>query len=258
MAQHKNSARYASALFATLLLAGCATVQNPNPQDPWESVNRGVYVFNGAIDGALIKPVTLMYKDLTPKPVRSCVSNIFGNLGDVWSAFNSFLQGRGHDFVNTLGRVLFNSTVGLGGCIDVATTTGATRIENDLGVTLGVWGVGSGPYVVLPFLGSSTVRDGVATASLALAQAGSTQAIMEIENIRLRNTILGLYAIDARASVLDAEALIDEIALDRYSFVRDAYLQKRQSLINRYHMVLPDYDDEPDDEDSVPQTVARQ
>jgi len=185
--------RLAPILIATALASGCATVAPPNPADPWEGMNRGVLAFNDAVDGALIKPVTLMYQDLTPKPVRSCISNVFSNLGDLWSAANSLLQGRGHDFFNTLGRFLFNSTMGLGGCIDVATMNGATRIENDFGVTLGTWGVGPGPYVVLPFLGASTLRDGVATVGLAAASASSNQPIMEIDDVSWRNMPVRAY-----------------------------------------------------------------
>src|SRR5690554_6189002 len=141
----------ALAITAALLLGGCASVEPTNPRDPWEGYNRGMFAFNEAVDGALLKPVAYAYRDLTPEPVRSCIGNIFGNLNDAWSALNSFLQGRPHDFANSLGRVLFNSTMGLGGCIDVASQNGAHRIPNDLGTTLGVWGMGSGPYVVLPF-----------------------------------------------------------------------------------------------------------
>jgi len=240
----------APVVLATALLASCATVHTPNPADPWEGMNRSIYAFNNAVDGAIIKPVTLMYQDLTPKPVRTCIHNIFSNIGDLWSAVNSLLQGHGHDFINTLGRVLFNSTMGLGGCIDVATMNGATRIENDLGVTLGVWGFQSGPYVVLPFLGASSLRDGTATVGLLAASASPTQPIMELDNVAWRNTLLGIRVIDARAELLQAEKLVDAVALDRYSFIRDAYLQQRRSLVNRGTAradELPNYEDDEDD-----------
>ena len=109
----------------------------------------------------VFKPVAQAYTYVTPQPVRSCVHNIFSNVGDLWSGANSMLQGRGHDFVNTLGRFLFNTTMGVGGCFDVASANGARKIPNDFGTTLGVWGIGQGPYLVLPFFGSSTIRDGV-------------------------------------------------------------------------------------------------
>jgi len=239
-----------TALLAAALLGGCASVQHPNPADPWEGMNRSIYTFNDAVDRALLKPVTLMFQDLTPQPVHTCIGNIFSNIGDLWSATNSLLQGQGHDFINTLGRFLFNSTMGLGGCIDVASMNGAPRIESDFGVTLGVWGVDSGPYLVLPFLGSSTLRDGAATVGLMAASASPTQPIMEIDDVAWRNVILGIRVVDARANLLPAERLVDAIALDRYSFVRDAYLQQRANWVQRGTTAdaLPDYEDDEDED----------
>jgi len=234
------------------LAAGCATVHNPTPQDPWEGFNRTVYTFNDAVDQALIKPVTLMYTDLTPQPAQSCIRNVFSNLGDVWSAANSFLQARGHDFFNTLGRVLFNTTAGLGGCFDIASKHGAHRIPNDLGTTLGVWGLKSGPYMVLPILGPSTVRDTTAT----ITGVSAMTPILLVDNVPVRNSILALYGINARAGLLEADRLVDDVALDRYSFIRDAYLQRRESMVNRRRSDngLPDYsdDDLPDYSDDLP------
>jgi phospholipid-binding lipoprotein MlaA len=240
--------RLFAAVAAAAILSGCAAgVQAPSPRDPWEGFNRQVFAFNDAVDGALFKPVAYAYRDLTPAPVRSCIHNVFGNLNDVWSAFNSFLQARGHDFINTLGRVLFNSTMGLGGCIDVATMNGAHRIPNDLGTTLGVWGFGSGPYLVLPFLGASTVRDGTATLGGLAIDVSPLTPVFEIDTIPVRNSIIGLYGLDMRASLLDADALVNRTALDRYSFIRDAYLQRRDAQVNQRRAdggALPDYSDE--------------
>lgn len=236
-----------SVLATALLAAGCASVEHPNPRDPWESYNRGMFAFNDAVDGALLKPVAYAYRDLTPQPMRSCIHNVFGNFGDVWSALNSLLQGRGHDFANTLGRVLFNSTMGLGGCIDVATMNGAYKIPNDLGTTLGVWGLGSGPYVVLPFMGSSTLRDGTASLGGFAAGVSPLTPVFEIDNIPVRNTILGVYVVDLRESLLDADEIVNRTALDRYSFIRDAYLQRRDAMVNQRtsdNGALPDYSDE--------------
>jgi len=245
------SRTFSPLLLVTVLIGGCATVQNPNPADPWEGMNRSVSRFNDAVDGALLKPVALMYQDLTPKPARTCISNIFSNIGDLWSAVNSLLQGQGHDMINTLGRFLFNSTMGLGGCIDVATMNGATRIDNDFGITLGRWGVASGPYLVLPFLGASTLRDGAATVGLMAASASPVQPIMEIDDVAWRNAILGIRIVDARVNLLPADKLVDEIALDRYSFIRDAYLQQRASRIQRGAQEgdLPDYEDDFDEDE---------
>lgn len=231
--------RLAPLLAAATLAAGCTTVPHPTPQDPWESYNRSMYKFNDTVDRALLKPVASGYDALTPQPVQTCIHNIFNNVGDVWSAFNSFIQGRGHDFVNTLGRVLFNSTMGVGGCIDVASMNGAKRITNDFGITLGVWGIESGPYLVLPFLGPSSVRDGVAAGAALAGGFSATSPYFEIDNVPLRNSILGLYIVDTRASFLDTDKLVNEVALDRYSFIRDAYLQRRKALIRGQNADAP-------------------
>lgn len=253
----------AAAVAATVFVSGCAsTVEPTNPRDPWENFNRGTFAFNEAVDGALLKPIAYAYRDLTPQPMRSCIHNIFGNFGDMWSALNSMLQARGHDFFNTLGRVLFNSTMGLGGCIDVASMNGAHKIPNDFGTTLGVWGVGSGPYVVLPFMGASTLRDGTATLTSMAADISPLTPIFEIDNIPLRNSVLGLYAVDLRESLLDADKLVDETALDRYSFIRDAYLQRRDAMVNQRRAdggTPPDYSDDelPDYSDDDTGTAAQ-
>lgn len=224
--------RLCLALAAASLLAGCAHVQHPSPNDPWESYNRGMYAFNDTVDRAVLKPIATGYEKVTPRPVRTCIHNIFGNLGDVWSGINSLLQGRGRDFVDTLGRVLFNSTMGLGGCIDVASMNGARKIPNDFGMTLGVWGLGAGPYFVLPFLGPSTVRDAAGTAVSFASPISPTAAIFAIDDVPVRNSIVGLYIVDTRAGLLEADRLVDQIALDKYSFIRDAYLQRRKAMLD--------------------------
>jgi len=235
--------RLAAAALATAMLAGCAAPQNPDPRDPWEGFNRGVYKFNDTVDRALFKPVAQAYDYVTPNPVQSCIHNMFSNVGDVWAAANSMLQGRGHDFVNTLGRFLFNTTMGVGGCFDVATANGAPKIPNDFGTTLGVWGFGQGPYLVLPILGASTVRDGVGRAGDI---AGDFVSVQQIDNVRIRNSLWGLQVVDTRASLLDATDTVDRVALDPYSFVRDAYLQRRAALLRTKtgdDAALPSYDD---------------
>ncbi|MDY0309275.1 MAG: VacJ family lipoprotein [Castellaniella sp.] len=213
-------------------MVGCAQVPHPSPNDPWESYNRSMYRFNDTVDRAVLKPIATGYETVTPRPVRTCIHNIFSNLGDVWSGINSLLQGRGRDFVDTFGRVLFNSTAGLGGCIDIASMHGARKIPNDFGMTLGVWGFGQGPYFVLPFLGPSTVRDGVGTAVTLAAPATPTAAVFAIDNVPVRNSVLGLYIVDTRANLLEADRLVDQIALDKYSFIRDAYLQRRKAMLD--------------------------
>ncbi|TAM83745.1 MAG: VacJ family lipoprotein [Candidimonas sp.] len=253
----RRLARLVPILAATLLAAGCATVKNPSPNDPWESYNRGMYAFNTKVDAVVFKPIATGYEKVTPKPVRTCIHNMFNNVADLWSAFNSFIQGRGVDFANTLGRVLLNTTMGIGGCFDVNSAIGGRRIVNDFGITLGVWGLSPGPYFVLPILGPSTVRDSAATATTAAATFSNDSKffsplapIMAIRNIPLRNGVLVLNVVDARASLLDSEKLLDQIALDKYSFIRDAYLQRRHALVqsklrNGHEDALPDYSDSP-------------
>lgn len=244
----KRFLRLGSLIGATALAAGCASVPNPTPDDPWESYNRSMYAFNDTVDRAFLKPIATGYDQLMPDPAQTCIHNIFNNLGDVWSAINSFLQARGHDFFNTLGRVLFNSTMGLGGCIDVASMNGSTRIRNDFGTTLGVWGFDSGPYVVLPFLGASSLRDGTATLGTFAAGVSPVTPVFQIDNVPLRNSLIGLFIVDTRAGLLDADKLVDDVALDRYSFIRDAYIQHRKAMVDsrRDGVAAPDYSDDDD------------
>jgi len=256
----KRTVRYGLTCAAVALTAGCATVNNPNPDDPFESYNRTMDKINYNVDRALVLPVTNMYKTLTPKPAQTCVSNIFNNFGDLWSGINSFFQGRPHDFFNSLGRVLFNTTMGLGGCIDVASMNGAKPIPNDLGTTLGVWGVPSGPYFIIPGLGPSTIRDGAARVGGFATGFSATYPITSIKNVPVRNSILGLYLVDMRAGLTDAEDLVDDLALDRYSFIRDAYLQRREALVRSKkapfgsddYGELPTYEDFYDEAEGLP------
>lgn len=218
---------------ALALLAGCASVKNPTPGDPLEGYNRSMFAFNDAVDRNLLTPVAKGYQAVVPSPVRTCVTNIFNNFGDIWSGINSFLQGRGLDSVNTFGRVLFNSTMGLGGCIDVASMKGAPRIQNDFGTTLGVWGFGQGPYLVLPLLGPSTIRDTAGTVGDGFGGSAVYANPGAINDVPVRNTIWGISVVNSRANLLNASDLLDDVALDKYSFLRDAYLQRRQALLNQ-------------------------
>ncbi|HBP30692.1 MAG: MlaA family lipoprotein [Advenella sp.] len=218
---------------ALVVLAGCASVKNPTPGDPLESYNRSMFSFNDAVDRNLLTPVAKGYQAVVPSPVRTCVTNIFNNFGDIWSGVNSFLQGRGLDSVNTFGRVLFNSTMGLGGCIDVASMKGAPRIQNDFGTTLGVWGIGQGPYFVLPLLGPSTFRDTAGTVGDGVGGSAVYASPGAINDVPVRNTVWGVSIVNSRANLLNASDLMNDVALDRYSFLRDAYLQRRQALLNQ-------------------------
>jgi phospholipid-binding lipoprotein MlaA len=238
--------RVSATLAFGALLAGCTATRAPDARDPWEGFNRSIYSFNDSVDTVILRPVARAYTTVTPTPVRDCIHNIFSNLGDVWSSANSFLQNRPRDGINSFGRFMFNTTVGIGGCIDVASANGARKIPNDFGATLGVWGIGSGPYLVLPLLGSSTVRDGV---GLIADFKGNPLAISQIDNVPLRNSLWGLQIIDTRASLLQATDTINRVALDPYSFIRDAYLQRRAAQVMGQPVdgksSLPDYGEDP-------------
>jgi phospholipid-binding lipoprotein MlaA len=230
-----------------VVLSGCATqpVTNPIAADPWESSNRAVFQFNDTVDKAIFKPVAQAYAFIAPQPVRTCIHNIFSNIGDIWAGVNSSLQGRHIDAINTFGRVMLNTTLGLGGCLDLASTTGATRIPNDFGVTLGVWGISSGPYIVLPLIGASTVRDG--TGLIADAYVNQVGWGHMISDISVRNSLYGLEVVQRREALLDVTDTLDRTALDRYSFIRDAYLKRRTVQVNgplTEAENLPDYQDD--------------
>lgn len=210
-------------LALTLLLAGCATTNNP--RDPFEGFNRAVFDFNDGFDNVALRPAAEAYSHL-PSFIQTGVENFFGNLGDVWTAVNNFLQGKPADGVSDVARVFVNTTIGLGGLLDVGSAGGLQKHNEDFGQTLGVWGVKSGPYLVLPFLGASTLRD---TAALPADTQGDPWTYKR--PIRWRNTGTVLRVVDQRATALELSNLIEDAALDRYQFVRDAYLQRRQSRV---------------------------
>jgi len=210
-----------------LSLAGCATTgPDGDPRDPWEGMNRGVYKFNDSFDEWVAKPVATVYRDALHVEIRSRVSNFFSNIQDIFIGVNNVLQGKFQEGVEDWARFVFNSTLGLAGIHDVASDMGIEKHNEDFGQTFGRWGVGSGPYLILPFLGSSTLRD-----------AGGTAVdyyfapLAEARPIALRNSLYGLYLVNTRAEYLDASSLLEQAALDRYIFQRDAYLQRRRSLI---------------------------
>ncbi|MDR5904852.1 VacJ family lipoprotein [Franzmannia qiaohouensis] len=206
-----------------LVLAGCAgtqTMQERNPDDPWEGFNRRVFVFNDALDRAVLRPVARGYDTITPQPVQTGVGNFFSNLGEPRTALNSLLQGKPGNAGIAATRFLINTTVGIGGLWDFATHMEITGRDEDFGQTLGAWGVGEGAYLVLPFLGPSTLRD---TAGLPLDWY--TYPITHVDDVALRNALRAVQVVDTRASLLDLEELIRG---DRYSFIRDSYLQQRR------------------------------
>jgi len=207
-------------------LGGCATTGG-NPDDPLERYNRAMFTFNDGLDKAVIKPVAGGYKAVMPGFARTGVTNFFANLGDIWIGINNMLQGKLGTGVSDFGRFAMNTTVGILGLFDVASNAGLDKHNEDCGQTLGRWGVGSGAYVVLPFLGPSNVRDGFSL----LAVDWHGDPLWYVGNVATRNELYGVRLVDTRANLLDASQLLEEAALDRYSYVRSAYLQRRRSLI---------------------------
>ena len=212
---------------ALATLGGCATVPNPNPRDPWEGFNRGAYQFNEGLDRVLLKPVATLYRDKVPPLVRTGVANFFGNLSDGWSAVNSLLQLHLQDAEENLARFQINSIFGVLGIFDVASNFNIERHSEDFGQTLGRWGTPAGPYLVLPFLGPSTVRDAV-----ALPVDYHFDLVRQWDSAGGRDFIYGLRAVDKRANLLRVGNVLEEAALDKYSFTRDAYLQRRRAQIS--------------------------
>jgi len=222
----KRTLAWVGATLALVFIQGCAAAPGRNPSDPFESLNRSVFSFNDSLDRAVIKPVATVYRDVTPSPIRTGVTNFFGNLKDVWSVVNNALQGKGEYAGDSLGRVMVNTVFGLGGLLDMAGEAKIPRHTEDFGQTLGAWGVPAGPYLVLPLLGSSTVRD---TAALIVDTQGD--AVSSTGNVSARNTLQVTRAVNVRAKLLNAGDLLDEAALDTYTFAREVHLQRRRSLI---------------------------
>ncbi|CDS51278.1 Surface lipoprotein [Polaromonas sp. CG9_12] len=226
---------WAATALAIALLQGCATGPQANPADPLEPFNRGVYSFNEGLDRAVLKPVATAYQNITPSPVRTGVTNFFANISDVWSMVNNVLQARPAEAMDSLFRVTTNTLWGVGGIFDVATELKIPRHKEDFGQTLGTWGLASGPYVVLPLFGPSSVRD---TAGLVVGMQGDL--VSQSNNVPVRNSLKTLDLVDTRANLLGAGDLLDQAALDKYAFTRDAYLQRRKSLIGGNERTEPE------------------
>jgi phospholipid-binding lipoprotein MlaA len=213
-------------LLLTLAAAGCASTGERDPRDPLEPLNRAVYRFNEGLDEAVAKPVATAYRDVVPEPLRTYVRNFFGNIADLFIGVNNILQGKPEDGLQDWMRFAVNSIFGVFGINDVASDMGFEKHNEDFGQTFGRWGVGDGPYLVLPVLGPSTLRDGAGTAlDLYFDPVG------ELAPVRVRNSATVLRFTGVRADLLDAGRLLEEAALDKYVFLRDAYLQRRRSLI---------------------------
>jgi phospholipid-binding lipoprotein MlaA len=243
-----------------VLLTGCATTtavapgspagaRNGAPEiDPWERWNRRVYTFNDRLDTAVLKPVATTYTKVVPEPVRRGVNNFFGNVSDVWSAVNNFLQGKFSNGLQDVVRVGTNTLFGLGGFLDVAREFGADRQGEDLGQTLGRWGMAPGPYVVWPVLGPSTLRD-----SIALPLDAQVSPALAMESNAAKVATAGLQVVNQRANLLGATGMLNDIAFDKYVFTRDAYLQRRRSLV---YDGDPPQEDEPEYEAEPPAAPA--
>ena len=215
-----------SLLAALVGLSGCATTGGASG-DPLEGYNRAMFKFNDGLDKAIIKPIASGYKTVVPQIARTGVTNFFANLGDLWIGINNILQGKVGAGVSDFGRFAMNTTVGILGLFDVASDAGLEKHNEDFGQTLGRWGVGSGAYVVLPLLGPSTVRDGLSR----LVVDWHGDPVWHVANIPTRNELVGVRAVDDRANLLDVGRVAEEAALDHYSYVRDAFLQRRRSQI---------------------------
>ena len=209
-----------------LFLTGCASVSSKNPVDPWESWNRSVFNFNDSLDTGIVKPVATAYTNVVPHFVRTGVNNFFSNLTGVWTVVNSTLQLKPQAAVETFFRVTINTFLGLGGVLDIASEMNIERHTADFGQTLGHYGVPPGPYLVLPFLGSSTVRD-----TLASTLMSRGDLVWQLNSVAARNSLYGLRLLDTRANLLRTTSVLEGVALDKYTFTRDIYLQVRRNDI---------------------------
>jgi phospholipid-binding lipoprotein MlaA len=258
------------ALALAAVLSGCASVGGASavnkpdaaaapaaasvyvtPGDPFERWNRRVYAFNDAVDSALLKPAAEAYRAVVPALVRTGIDNVLGNVGDVWSAANHLMQGKLQTGAEMGMRVLTNTVFGLGGLLDPATEMGLTRRSEDFGQTLGRWGVGAGPFLMLPVLGPSTLRDGLAWPVDRLAAPSS---LPSQDGARIGLT--GLELLRTRANLLQTTQLLDQVALDRYSFTRDAYLSRRLDQVYDGAPPMETYEDEPVEPAAKPAATA--
>jgi len=220
------SLRAAASALVLLAAAGCATTAT-DPRDPFEGFNRAMYAFNDGLDEVALKPVSRAYKAVAPEPLRGMVRNFFANIADLWIGANNLLQGKPADTVTDWARFGFNTVFGVLGINDVASEMGLEKHNEDFGQTFAVWGVGDGPYLVLPFFGPYTLRD-----SGGLVLDWELDPVVRARPIALRNSLIATRFVSKRTDFLDASRVMDEAALDRYVFLRDAYLQRRRSLIH--------------------------
>jgi phospholipid-binding lipoprotein MlaA len=220
--------RKAGLILLLALVSGCASVPDEyrDPRDPLESYNRGMYKFNKAVDDAVVKPISKGYKAITPDPLDRGITNFFNNIADVTSAVNNLLQFKLSRAGSDVGRLVVNTTVGLLGFFDVATNLGLPSYKEDLGQTFGYWGDVDSPYMMLPLLGPSTLRD-----SIGLVGDAFTSPLFNVEKNRVYWGLVALNVVDTRADLLTAGKILEEAAVDPYIFLRDAYLQRRRNQI---------------------------
>ena len=214
----------------SLMISGCATYSENSMRDssdPWQTFNRPVFVVNDTFDKMLFKPLAKGYEALTPEPVQNAVTNFFSNLGEIDNAINNLLQGKPVEFATSIGRLAINSTVGIGGLFDVASYAGLEHAPEDLGQTLGTYEVDSGPYVVLPLLGSSSIRD-IPGRILSIY----INPLSWLDDVSFRNIMVGVNTVDSRANLLAKEDIASEISDDKYTLYRDAFLEEREFQIS--------------------------
>ncbi len=210
-----------------LFMTGCATTnQSAGVSDPLEGYNRAMYKFNDAVDTAVLKPVAKGYDAVVPDPISQGVSNFFSNLNDITVIINDLFQGKFYQAYRDTHRFVLNTTVGVAGIFDVASLSGFTKNNEDFGQTLGVWGAEPGAYIVLPFFGPRSVRD-----TFGLVGDMFTDPVMYVEGDDARLALVGTRVVDTRANLLKAEKVLDQAATDEYSYVRDAYMSRRQYLV---------------------------
>ena len=229
----RSSFRLALVAILLLLLSACATPtgnRSPNPDDPWEGFNRSMFSFNEGLDRAVIKPVAKGYNAIVPTQINIIITNFFNNIDDLMTAVNNLLQGKVRESFSDLSRVALNSTLGIGGLVDVATGMTFEKHDEDFGQTFALWGFGEGSYVVLPVFGSRTVRD-----TFGLAADLPLDPVTWVHPDVWSLSMIGVRQIDARADLLAAEKVVEAGAIDKYSYMRDAYLQRRQYLIYDGH-----------------------
>jgi phospholipid-binding lipoprotein MlaA len=210
----------------SLFISGCASVSVKNSVDPWESWNRSIFNFNDSLDAGLVKPITTAYTNFIPPLARTGVHNFFTNLTGFWTVINTTLQLKPQAALESFFRVTINSTMGLGGILDVASDMNLEHRTSDFGQTLGHYGVPPGPYLVIPFLGSSTLRD-----TLASTLISKGDLVWQLDSVASRNSLYALRLLDTRANLLRSSSVLEAVALDKYTFTRDIYLQVRRNEI---------------------------